>query len=482
MSRLRWKLLQAAAGSCIPPREELGAPPGAGSGSPPLRRADLPAPGRGLGSARPRRAARRSAPVRQCRGRGDRAQRFRLSASFFLLLAMAAPRDAEIRKDVQNYYGQVLKKSADLQTSACVTAARLVPKHIREALTNVHEEVALRYYGCGLVIPECLENCWILDLGSGSGRDCYVLSQLVGETGHVTGIDMTENQVEVAKKYIEYHMEKYGFQTPNVTFLHGYIENLEETGIKNESYDIVISNCVINLVPDKQAVLQEAYRVLKHGGELYFSDVYASLELPEEIRTHRILWGECLGGALYWKDLAILAQKIGFCTPRLVTANLITVQNEELERVIGDCRFVSATFRLFKLPKTGPAERCQVTYNGGIIGHEKELIFDANFTFKEGEVVEVDEETAAILKNSRFAHNFLIRPVGEKLPARSGCSALESKVLFGTISSVASDLTWMFYALLCTFIVCQHLFRSLKMYQKVSPMIKNHGQPNSCLL
>nr|XP_055155786.1 arsenite methyltransferase isoform X2 [Nyctereutes procyonoides] len=284
-----------------------------------------------------------------------------------------------------------------------------------------------QYYGCGLVIPECLENCWILDLGSGSGRDCYALSQLVGETGHVTGIDMTESQVEVAKKYIEYHMEKYGFQTPNVTFLHGYIEKLEEIGIKDESYDIVISNCVINLVPDKQAVLQEVYRVLKHGGELYFSDVYASLELPEEIRTHKILWGECLGGALYWKDLAVLAQKIGFCPPRLVTANLITVQNKELERVIGDCRFVSATFRLFKLPKTGPAERCQVIYNGGITGHEKELIFDANFTFKEGEIIEVDKETAAILKNSRFAQDFLIRPIGETLPTCSGCSALESK-------------------------------------------------------
>jgi len=68
-----------------------------------------------------------------------------------------------------------------------------------------------------------------------------------------------------------------------------------------------------------------------------------------------------------------------------------------------------------------------VIYNGGITGHEKELIFDANFTFKEGEIVEVDEETAAILKNSRFAQNFLIRPIGEKLPACSGCSALGSK-------------------------------------------------------
>ncbi|XP_036754300.2 arsenite methyltransferase isoform X2 [Manis pentadactyla] len=340
---------------------------------------------------------------------------------------MAAPGDAEIRKDVQTYYGQVLKKTADLQTNACITTARPVPKHIREALQNVHEEVALRYYGCGLVIPERLENCWILDLGSGSGRDCYALSQLVGEKGRVTGIDMTEGQVEVAKKHIEYHMEKYGFQIANVTFIHGYIEKLEEAGIQNESYDIVISNCVINLVPDKQQVLWEVYRALKLGGELYFSDVYASLELPEEIRTHKVLWGECLGGALYWKDLAIFAQKIGFCPPRLVSANLITVQNKELERVIGDCRFVSATFRLFKLPKTEPATRCQVIYNGGITGHEKELIFDANFTFKKGETVEVDEETAAILKHSRFAQDFLIRPAGEKLPACTSCSTLQSK-------------------------------------------------------
>ncbi|XP_021506160.1 arsenite methyltransferase isoform X2 [Meriones unguiculatus] len=285
------------------------------------------------------------------------------------------------------------------------------------------------YYGCGLVVPERLENCHILDLGSGSGRDCYALSQLVGETGHVTGIDMTKVQVEVAKAYLGYHMEKFGFQTPNVTFLHGCIEKLADAGIQNESYDIVISNCVINLVPDKEQALREVYRVLKHGGELYFSDVYASLEVPEDIKSHKILWGECLGGALYWKDLAIIAQKIGFCSPRLVTANIITVQNTELESVIGDCRFVSATFRLFKLPKTEPAKRCQVVYSGGITGHEKELIFDANFTFKEGEAVEVDEETAAILKNSRFAQDFVFTPTGAALPAPQGGSELETKVM-----------------------------------------------------
>ncbi|XP_027262906.1 arsenite methyltransferase isoform X2 [Cricetulus griseus] len=340
---------------------------------------------------------------------------------------MAAPRDAEIHKDVQNYYGNVLKTSANLQTNACVTAATLVPKYIRETLKNVHEDVTSRYYGCGLVVPERLENCQVLDLGCGSGRDCYMLSQLVGKKGHVTGIDMTKAQVEVAKTYLEYHMEKFGFQAPNVTFIQGCIEKLTEAGVQKESYDIVVSNCVINLVPDKQQVLQEVYGALKYGGELYFSDVYASLEVPEDIKSHKVLWGECLGGALYWKDLAIIAQKIGFSLPRLVTANIITVQNKELESVIGDCRFVSATFRLFKLPKTEPAKRCQVVYKGGITGHEKELIFDANFTFKEGEAVEVDEETAAVLKNSRFGQDFLFTPVGATLLAMRGRSELETK-------------------------------------------------------
>lgn len=121
-----------------------------------------------------------------------------------------------------------------------------------------------RYYGCGLVIPECLSSCRILDLGSGSGRDCYLLSQLVGEQGHVTGIDMTEGQVwhrsgapphppssaptsfpsscqvEVAKKHIAYHTDKFGYRKPNVEFFHGYMEKLGDAGLADESYDIVM--------------------------------------------------------------------------------------------------------------------------------------------------------------------------------------------------------------------------------------------------
>ncbi|NWY44518.1 AS3MT methyltransferase, partial [Sylvia atricapilla] len=344
----------------------------------------------------------------------------------------------------QDYYGKELQKTEDLKTNACVTSARPLSKVVRDALERIHEEVVARYYGCGLVIPECLSSCRILDLGCGSGRDCYLLSQLVGEQGHITGIDMTEGQVwhrtgapphppsslptlfasscqiEVAKKHIAYHMDKFGYRKPNVEFFHGYIEKLGDAGLADESYDIVVSNCVINLAPDKRAVLQEAFRVLKPGGEMYFSDVYTSQRLSETIRKHRVLWGECLAGALYWRDLYSIAEEVGFSPPCLVTASPITISNKELEGIIGDCRFVSATFRLFKVLGGSWAGPGQVIYNGGIVGHERELVFDANFTFKEGEVVDVDAEMAAILQSSRFADEFLIRA------GRANSAALQS--------------------------------------------------------
>ncbi|NXY01913.1 AS3MT methyltransferase, partial [Pteruthius melanotis] len=345
----------------------------------------------------------------------------------------------------QDYYGKELQKSEDLKTNACITSARPLPRVVRDALERVHEEVVARYYGCGLVIPECLLSCRILDLGSGSGRDCYLLSQLVGEQGHITGIDMTKGQVwhrsgapphppsspptsfpsscqvEVAKKHIAYHMDKFGYRKPNVEFFCGYMEKLGDAGLADKSYDIVISNCVINLAPDKRAVLREAFRVLKPGGEMYFSDVYASQRLSETVRKHRVLWGECLAGALYWRDLYSIAEEVGFSPPCLVTASPITIGNKELEGIVGDCRFVSATFRLFKVPAGSQAGPGQVIYNGGIVGHERELVFDANFTFKEGEVVDVDAEMAAILQSSRFAEKFLIRAGGANAAALQGC-------------------------------------------------------------
>ncbi|CAL8373238.1 arsenite methyltransferase [Gadus morhua] len=312
---------------------------------------------------------------------------------------------------VKEFYGKVLKKTTDLKTDACVASSGPVPAHIRHALNMVHPEVIAKYYGCGLVVPECMEACQVLDLGSGSGRDCYMLSKLVGEKGNVTGIDMTEKLLEVARTYTDYHTQAFGYKAPNIRFVQGYLEALNEAGIEGSAYDICISNGAVNLCPDKKPVLQEAYRVLKEGGELYFSDVYSSGRLTEEIRNSNVLWGECLSGALWWEDLMQLAEEVGFSPPRFVSGAAIKVFNKEMQDILGDFKFLSATYRLFKVPR-GAGKPREVVYQGGITGMEESFSLDSQYTFKVNEVVEVDGDVAEILTRSRFSDKFTMLPPG----------------------------------------------------------------------
>src|SRR5260370_42508348 len=125
---------------------------------------------------------------------------------------------------VQRYYGQVLRSSSDLQTSACCLDAKL-PIFVIDVLDELHPEVKERFYGCGSPIPLALEGLTVLDLGCGSGRDCYVLSKLVGPRGRVIGVDMTDAQLAVARKHLEYHAAKFG--VANVEFMESYIEELQ---------------------------------------------------------------------------------------------------------------------------------------------------------------------------------------------------------------------------------------------------------------
>ncbi|CAH1778283.1 unnamed protein product [Owenia fusiformis] len=333
-----------------------------------------------------------------------------------------------VTDSVKDYYGKVLSKTDDLKTNACVSieGSAKIAKHIRKAIAQVHDEVVIKYYGCGLCIPTTLEDMSILDLGSGSGRDCYILSKLVGKNGHVVGIDMTDEQLEVANKYIDYHREKFGFAKSNVEFVKGYIEKLGEAGLKDNTFDIIVSNCVINLSPDKHAVIAEAYRVLKEGGELYFSDVYADRELSDDIRKHKVLWGECIAGALYWKDFVDISKKVGFSRPRLVEAGIIEVTKPELKEVLGDAKFVSVTYRMFKLPKTEkPAS--QVIYEGNIEDSEKEFKLDYNHIFCAGDVVSVDSDISTILQCSRLADEFTFQPSAVK--GGASCSPKEEDIV-----------------------------------------------------
>ncbi len=309
---------------------------------------------------------------------------------------------------VKDYYGKVLQHSGDLQTDACCTSTDL-PPHLKPVLSNIHPEVSARYYGCGLVSPQVLQGMRILDLGSGSGRDCYALAQMVGEQGYVLGVDMTDEQLEVAQRHVEWHRERFGFDQSNVEFRKGYIERLDELGLEENSFDIIVSNCVINLSPDKEAVLREAYRLLKPGGELYFSDVYSDRRVPSELVNDPVLYGECLSGALYWNDFLNLSKQAGFLDPRLVEDRPLALGNDEIHEKIGHIGFFSATYRLFKLE--GLESHCEdygqaVVYKGGVAHSENRFVLDKHHAIDKGRMFPVCGNTYRMLNESRFSSYF----------------------------------------------------------------------------
>lgn len=306
----------------------------------------------------------------------------------------------------RNYYGQVLSGSADLKTDACCTTDA-PPPAVRAALANVHEEVRARYYGCGLVVPDAIEGCAVLDLGSGSGQDAYLLSQMVGPRGSVTGVDATPEQLEVAQRHQAWHAGRFGFA--NTRFLHGDIERLDDLGLADACFDVIVSNCVINLVADKAAVFCASHRLLKPGGELYFSDVYADRRVAPALLADPVLHGECLAGALYWGDFDALAKAAGFADPRLVTDRPLGIGDPTVAEKVAGHRFFSATYRLFKLDGLEP--QCEdygqaVRYRGTIPGAERSFILDKHHHIEAGRVFSVCGNTWKMLADTRFAPHF----------------------------------------------------------------------------
>lgn len=315
---------------------------------------------------------------------------------------------AKTKDLVRDYYGKVLATSDDLKTSACCSPGTM-PPGLAAALANVHEDVRAKYYGCGFVAPEHLEGARILDLGCGAGQDVYVLAQMVGSKGRVVGVDMTAEQLAVARKHQDWHTKKFGQCCSNVQFVEGYIEELDKLGLEPASFDVIVSNCVINLSPDKAAVLAGARSLLKPGGEMYFSDVYADRRLPETLRHDPVLLGECLGGALYWGDFLDLSEKAGFGDARLVTARSLSVDDPEQAAKLGAARFYSATYRLFNIAGLEP--RCEdygqaVIYKGGIPGHEDVFELDTHHRIEKGKVFPVCGNTYRMLMQTRFAGFF----------------------------------------------------------------------------
>lgn len=314
----------------------------------------------------------------------------------------------KIKNDVQEYYGKDLKNSNDLKTSACTTISTM-PRYIKDLIGNIHDEVVIKYYGCGLAVPSELKDLKVLDLGCGAGRDVYLLSQLVGESGKVVGIDMTDEQLQVAKNHSEYHAKKFNYKKSNVEFIKGDLEQLDKLDLEPGTFDLIVSNCVINLVPNKEKVLKDCYSLLKPGGEIYFSDVYCDRRVDPELKNDKVLHGECLSGALYWNDFLRLSRKAGFIDPRLVESGEITITDEKIKEKLPNLRFFSATYRLFKIDTL--ESDCEdygeaVMYKGTISESPNSFLLDGHHLFETGAVMSVCSNTYDMLYKTRFRKHF----------------------------------------------------------------------------
>jgi len=211
---------------------------------------------------------------------------------------------SEIKKIVKESYGKIAESGCSCGCSGMDNG------QIAKSLGYSEQEIkavpdANLGLGCGnpTALGEITEGMTVLDLGSGAGFDCFLAAKKVGKTGKVIGVDMTEKMVKKAKE----NARKYGFS--NVEFRLGDIETLP---VEDGSVDVVISNCVINLSPDKDKVFSEAFRVLKENGKMFVSDIVLLGELSEEQKNDGSLISGCVGGALLRGDYLKKIKNAGF--------------------------------------------------------------------------------------------------------------------------------------------------------------------------
>ncbi len=235
-------------------------------------------------------------------------------------------KENKIKEVVKGRYAQIARQDRQSCCPSCACGVSPLSQaetvgYLREDLERVPEEAILGL-GCGnpAAVADLKTGEVVLDLGSGAGVDVFLAANKVGVTGRVIGVDMTEEMVDKAKEVAKNH----GYQ--NVGFRLGEIENLP---VEDESVDVIISNCVINLSPDKAKVFQEVYRALKPGGRLTVSDIVSEGALPDEIKNDPDAWAGCVAGALEQQAYLKKIKEAGFENVQVASSTEFYVNSEE---------------------------------------------------------------------------------------------------------------------------------------------------------
>lgn len=222
----------------------------------------------------------------------------------------------EIHAIVREHYAERIKTNtsccgpANSSAGCCSTDSKLYPAELLSALPDDEFTVS---YGCGdpITLASLEPGQSVLDLGSGAGLDCFLAAKKVGESGHVIGVDMTIEMIERARASAK------RLNIPNVDFRLGYLENLP---VESNTIDVIISNCVINLTPDKSRVLAEAFRVLKPGGKFAVSDILTDGHLPDPIKKSMSAWAGCIAGAVEANEFIAMLKAAGFTNVSIAPA------------------------------------------------------------------------------------------------------------------------------------------------------------------
>ena len=264
-----------------------------------------------------------------------------------------------------------------------------------EDLAHIPKEVVDRFYGCGSPVTAAALTPGesMVDLGSGAGIDCFIAAKKVGPDGRVYGIDMTDQMLDVARGCQPKVAESLGYDA--VEFHKGY---LEEMPLKDAVADVVTSNCVINLSPDKPRVLREIWRVLKDHGRMVVADIVSDREVPPRMRADGQLWGECISGALTEEAFLSAIERSGFYG--------VSILKKSFWREVEGCTFSSVTVRAYKFEKKAG---CQyVGQHAVYLGPQKAVVDEEGHLFPRGTPIEVCTDTASKLSVAPYLGSFVI--------------------------------------------------------------------------
>ncbi len=337
------------------------------------------------------------------------------------------------------------KRISDPQVTPGYTSLQMcsAEAYDRDLLKNVPPEIINADFGCGNPSKHARAGDVVLDLGSGSGKICYILSQIVGPEGRVIGIDMNRDMLALARRHRSGFAAKVGFD--NLTFLLGRIQDMrtdlealdaalarnpvsdltryleveqevrrsaaDQPLVADDSVDLIVSNCVINLVrtDEKARVFHEMFRVLRPGGRIAISDIVSNIDLPDELRQDPELWAGCYGGVFPEQDFYAILEHAGFAAIR------VEVRRDLPEKAIGDVRFLSVTVTAVKPHAARSCCGARGEHEALYRGPWKEVVDDQGNRYPRGELIKVADAAWKTLEHEAFRAD-VIR-IGEDAPA-----------------------------------------------------------------